>query len=123
MKHSRSSMLTWLAAALVTAASASAFAQQPATPRADQRQENQAARIQQGAASGALTAREQRRLNREQRAVERAEERAKADGTVTAKERRRLERKQDLASRDIYRQKHDRQRAHRPGAAASGAKP
>ena len=110
----------WLAAALVALVSTASFAQD--ATRVDKRQERQSARIEQGAASGALTGREQRRLNREQRAIGKAEEKARADGTVTGKEKRRLEHMQDHASRDVHRQKHDRQRAHRPGAAASGPK-
>ncbi len=117
----RTSFMTCLAAAVLSLGATSGFAQE-ATPRVDQRQENQAARINQGAASGALTAREQHRLQHEQRAIARAENKAKADGTVTAKERARLEHMQDHASRDIHHQKHDRQRAHRPGAAASAGK-
>lgn len=118
----RASTLTGLlAACLVTLSSTATWAQE-ATPRVDNRQERQAARIEQGAASGALTGREQRRLNREQRAIARKEEAAKADGKVTPKEAHRLEHMQDHASRDIYRQKHDRQHARKPGAAASAAK-
>lgn len=114
-----------LLAALALAFGAGAVQAQESssTPRADQRQQNQAGRIADGKASGELTARERRRLNAEQRSIERAEQRAAADGKVTARERRHLENKQDRASRDIYRQKHDRQRAHRPGGAASGTKP
>jgi uncharacterized membrane protein YebE (DUF533 family) len=64
-----------------------------------------------------LTPREQRRLQHEQKSVARAEAHANADGVVTAKERARLHHKQNEASRDIRRQKHDRQ--HKPAAAAS----
>jgi uncharacterized membrane protein YebE (DUF533 family) len=110
-----------MVAAVLSLGAVGSFAQE-ATPRVDQRQENQAARIQQGAASGALTGREQHRLQREQRAIARAENKAKADGTVTGKERAHLEHMQDHASRDIHHQKHDRQRAHRPGVAASAPK-
>lgn len=109
-------------AALMACASLGALAQTPpagaaSTPGIDARQARQEARIQQGAASGALTHREQRRLHREQRAVERAETQAKADGTVTPQERKRLHHMQNHTSRDIHHQKHDRQ--HRPAAAAS----
>lgn len=107
-----------LAACLVTLSSTASWAQE-ATPRVDNRQDRQAARIEQGAASGALTGREQRRLNREQRAIARKEQKVEADGKVTPKEARRLEHMQDHASRDIRRQKHDRQKAHRPGGPAS----
>jgi hypothetical protein len=92
--------------AVLTLASASAFAQAN-TPRVDQREANQQARIAQGAASGTLTAHETQRLEREQAHINNAEARAKADGTVTAKERRRLHAMQDGASRDIHRKKHN----------------
>lgn len=113
---------TTLATLLLGCVAASAFAQTPAagaasTPRVDQRQERQEARINQGAASGALTAREQRRLHGEQKAINRAETNAKADGTVTAKERARLHHMENKASRDIRRQKHDAQRAAKPASA------
>jgi hypothetical protein len=118
----RASTLTGLlAACLVTLSSTATWAQE-ATPRVDNRQDRQAARIGQGAASDALTGREQRRLHREQRAIERKEQKVEADGQVTPKEARRLEHMQDHASRDIRRQKHDRQKTHQPGAAASGPK-
>lgn len=94
-----------------TAALTPAAAQGTQTPHVDQRQANQQARIAQGAASGALTGREQLRLQREQNAIARAEAAAKADGVVTTHERRVLHRAQDVASRDIARQKHDHQRA------------
>lgn len=106
----------------LTLAGASAFAQAPAapapgtaTPRIDQREANQQARIAQGAANGSLTARETQRLEQEQAHINNAEARAKADGTVTAKERRRLTALQDGASRDIHRKKHNARAASTPG--------
>ena len=84
------------------------------TPNIDQRQANQERRIDNGIASGQLTARETRRLEREQTHINRMEDRAKADGHVTRRERARLHAAQDAASADIHRQKHDRQ--HRPRA-------
>ena len=84
-------------------------AAQPATPRVDTRQAHQDQRIEQGVASGQLTARETRRLEREQQHIARVETRAKADGQVTPQERKRLHHLQDRASRDIHRQKHDAQ--------------
>lgn len=86
-----------------------------AMPRADARRANQERRIEQGVASGQLTPRETRRLEREQRAIARAENRARADGQVTAQERRHLHHMQNRASRDIYRQKHDAQRMPQGG--------
>ncbi len=85
-----------------------AFAQAN-TPGVDQRQANQERRIDQGVASGSLTEREARRLDRGQERVERIENRAKADGVVTGRERARLHQAQDVQSRRIYNQKHDRQ--------------
>ncbi len=79
------------------------------TPRLDQRQQNQAARIRQGVASGELTRAETRRLVHGQQHLRRLERRAKADGDVTARERARLEHAADVQSRRIYRQKHDAQ--------------
>jgi hypothetical protein len=101
--------------ALLTLAGAAASAQTAApapganTPRIDQRQARQEQRIDKGIASGALTTRETRRLEKEQALVNRAE--AKADGSVTAQERKHLHKMQNHASRDIYHQKHDRQTA------------
>lgn len=94
-----------------------AFAQAPApatsasTPRVDARQAKQEARIEQGQASGALTPRETRRLEREQKGITKAEANAKADGTMTAQERKRLHHLQNKASHDIKHQKHDAQTA------------
>lgn len=82
---------------------------QSSTPRVDQRQVEQAQRIDQGVASGELSRREARRLERDQQHVENVEARAKADGVVTPRERARLDRAQDTQSRHIARQKHDRQ--------------
>jgi hypothetical protein len=107
--------------ALLSLAAVQAYAQTPAsapgtnTPRIDHRQERQEARIQHGAASGALTAQETRRLEREQTHIAHAEARAKSDGTVTAHERRRLHRMQDGASRDIHRKRHNDRAASAPG--------
>jgi hypothetical protein len=84
-----------------------AFAQ--STGRIDQRQANQASRIDQGQASGALTNREAARLERGQQHVQNLENKAMADGTVTGREAARIEHSQDVQSRRIARQKHDRQ--------------
>lgn len=117
MKNHKAYLMGCLVALLGASAATTALAQ--STPRVDERQERQAARIAQGASSGELTAREKRHLKAEQRAVARAEAKAKADGKVTAGERARLDNMQDAASRDIHRQKHDRQRAHKPARGAS----
>ena len=90
----------------------SAFAQTPAptTPRVDQRQVNQEQRIQQGVQSGQLTTQEAARLEKGQARVDRMEDKAKADGTVTTQERKRLQHAENVQSRQIQREKHDRQR-------------
>jgi hypothetical protein len=101
-----------IAALCLTAASAFA---QTNTPRVDQREANQQARIAQGAASGALTPHETQRLEKEQAHINRAEDKAKSDGTVTRAERRRMHHMQDAASRDIHRKKHNDRAASAPG--------
>lgn len=82
-------MLT-LAAVATSAASAQGAASAPGTqtPRIDRRQASQEQRIDKGIASNALTAPETARLE---------------------KERKRLTKLQNHASRDIARQKHDKQ--------------
>ena len=79
------------------------------TPRIDRREDRQEARIEQGRASGELTPREARRLERGQAAVDRKQARAEADGVVTARERARITGEQNEQSRRIRHQKHDRQ--------------
>jgi opacity protein-like surface antigen len=107
--------LTTLAAAVLAFSALAAAAQTAAsapgtnTPRIDQRQANQERRIDQGVASGELTQREARHLNRQQNRIDAAENKAKADGSVSAQERKRLAKAQNHSSRAIYRQKHDRQ--------------
>lgn len=85
----------------------STFAQ--STPRVDQRQENQKARIQQGVQSGELTKKEASELRKQQRHIKRTEKRAKADGQVTGQEKAKLHRKQKRANKNIAKEKHDRQ--------------
>ena len=79
------------------------------TPRFDQRQGNQAQRIEQGTQSGALTARETVRLERGQTHLQAREDKAKADGVVSKGERVGLQRAENKQSARIYRQKHDPQ--------------
>jgi hypothetical protein len=95
-------------------ASFGASAAGTATPRVDQRESNQQARIDAGVASGQLTAHETNRLDKQQARIASSEAKDKADGTVTAKERRQLHRMQNHASKDIYVQKHDAQVAPKP---------
>ena len=86
-----------------------ALAQTADTPRVDQRQANQEARIQQGVQSGTLTEKEAARMEKGQAQVQKVEDKVKADGVVTKQERARLHQAQDVQSKRIYRQKHDRQ--------------
>ena len=69
-------------------ATGAVFAQ--STPRIDARQDNQAARIEQGKATGELTPREAVRLQRGQNRVQGMENRAMADGRMTGGERARI---------------------------------
>ena len=107
---------TLISAAILSTFALGAWAQTE-TPRIDQRQAKQQARIAQGAASGSLTKRETRRLEREQLAVANAKGAAQADGVVTPAEKKRLTRMQNRASKDIHNQKHDAQT--RPATAPS----
>jgi Tfp pilus assembly protein FimT len=88
-----------------------ALAQTQSTPRIDQRQANQERRIEQGEKSGALTKKEAKKLEKGQAHVQKMENKAVADGKVTAKERERIEHAQNKQSREIYKQKHDKQTA------------
>ncbi len=91
------------------AAAAPVYAQ-TATPGVDARQERQQQRIDQGVASGELNQREASRLERQQDRIQGMEERAKADGVVTKQERRAIHGAQNRASRNIAKEKHDRQK-------------
>ena len=75
----------------------------------NQREWREQERIWRGYRSGDLTPREFQRLEREQALIRRSEARASRDGDFTARERMRIEREQNRASRDIFRQRHDRQ--------------
>lgn len=97
---------------LALAATFAFSAVQAGTPVVDNRQDRQDDRIDQGVASGELTAAETRRLRADQRHIQRVENRAKADGVVTAGERAHLQHEQNQANRRIRRQKHDAQDRH-----------
>ena len=98
-----------LIAAVALIAPMLAAAQTTSTPRIDQRQANQDARIQQGVQSGSLTQKETNQLEKGQQHVQKMENKAVADGTVTKKEAGRIEHAQDQQSKKIQQQKHDRQ--------------
>ena len=77
--------------------------------RVDNRQARQSDRITHGVEQGQITPREQLRLERQQRHINRLERRTNADGHVNAREAVRVERAQDRASRHIARSRHNRQ--------------
>jgi hypothetical protein len=78
-----------------------------ATPRIDQRQAKQQARINQGVASGKITPTEQARLQGQQNQIAANKATAKADGVVTQQERKSLKNQQNQANRAIARKKHN----------------
>lgn len=98
-----------LIAAVALIAPMLAAAQTTSTPRVDQRQVNQDARIDKGVQSGSLTQKEAAKLDKGQTHVQNMENKAMADGTVNKKEVSRIEHAQDQQSKKVYRQKHDRQ--------------
>ena len=109
-----------LISALVLAASGAAFAQAPAapavtdpsaTPRIDKRIANQQKRIDQGVASGQLTAKETNRLDKREARLAANTTAAKADGTVTKAERVKLRAEAARNSKVMHAQKHDGQTA------------
>jgi len=88
-------------AALMMVASASA------RDRGDRRQEHQSERIYRGYTSGDLTGHEATRLVKEQRGIERYEDRLTSDGDYTKKDKVKTEIVQDAASAEIYRLRHN----------------
>lgn len=90
---------------------AASFAQTKSRPRSiNNREQRQQKRIVNGAKSGALTAREIYRLEREQYQIRRLENRYRSSGgRLTWREKYRLQRELNQSSRNIYKQKHDRQ--------------
>ena len=99
-------MLLAISAVIITTGLAYAQADAPVI---DQRQVNQEKRIDQGIVDGQLNEREANRLNKQQEHINKMEDKAKSDGVVTKKERAKIDHTQDRASRNIAREKHDRQ--------------
>ncbi|WP_295765821.1 hypothetical protein [Undibacterium sp.] len=83
------------------------FAQTTATPKVDQRQENQQKRIAEGVNSGALTAKETSNLEKREAKIEADKQAAKADGKVTKHERQHLQHEENNASKKIHDKKHN----------------
>ncbi len=100
------SLILGLAAAASLAAALPAAAQ-----TVDQREHNQAVRIQEGVRSGALTGHEAYRLHQREARLHRYEARVRYlhHGRLTPQARRRLERMENRDNRAIYVQKHDAQ--------------
>lgn len=95
---------------LVLGLAADSFAQNGKYQTINKRQRNQQNRIYNGINSGELTRREAYRLQRNQYQINRMEQRFRRSGNgLSWRERYILDNRQDRASRNIYRQKHDRQ--------------
>jgi septal ring factor EnvC (AmiA/AmiB activator) len=111
MENTMKKMLKMLATpALALLIAAPAFAADPAaTPKIDQRIQNQEKRIEQGEKSGALTGKEAARMEKREAKIESDVAKAKADGVVTKQERKHLNKELDNQSRKIHREKHDNQ--------------
>jgi len=75
----------------------------------NQRERRHQRRIADGVRDGELTRKEAGKLGKQQARIHRAEARAKADGEFTANERAKIQQKQNKASRQIYKEKHDKQ--------------
>lgn len=65
-------------------------------------------RIKEGKKNGSLTKKEIKKLNRQQRRVNKTERKAKADGIVTLREQKKIARQNQKLSHAIYRKKHNR---------------
>ena len=96
-----------LTVAVLGALSLPAFAQYPAAPQIDQRQDRQERRIEQGVRSGELTPREAARLERGQARIRQMERQALADGHISRRERAAINREQDRQNQLIARLKHN----------------
>ncbi|BBB67717.1 hypothetical protein UNDYM_3464 [Undibacterium sp. YM2] len=97
-------LATTLALTLITG---SVFAQEPATPNVEKRQDRQQKRIAKGVESGALTAKEASNLEKREAKIEGDKQAAKADGVVTPAERAKLEHEENRASKKIRNKKHN----------------
>jgi hypothetical protein len=101
-----------LAGALCVPLTAQAQSSKPRSINARERRQER--RIRQGVRSGELTRGEAERLQAEEARIRVDEAYARrSGGELTAKERARIEREESRASKDIYRQKHDRQENER----------
>ncbi len=74
-----------------------------------EREKNQKARIKEGVKDGSVTKAEAAKLKQEQKQIKGDVAAAHADGVVTGKEAAKITREQNKASRDIFKQKNDKQ--------------
>jgi len=89
---------------------AAGWAQDPEHRTINGREREQQQRIRAGVRNGELTRREARRLESEEARIRVDEAYARrSGGQFTPRERARIQRELNHSSRDIYRQKHDRQ--------------
>jgi len=101
-------MNTKIAAALFAlVALPAAAASSTDTPRVDQREANQQARIDQGVKSGELTPKETAKLEAGQARTARKQAVAGADGRVGAGEQARVQHSENVQSARIYDKKHN----------------
>ena len=80
---------------------------QTATPKINERQENQQKRIGEGVEDGKLTPKETVKLEKEEKKIQHDKKEAKADGKVTKQERKEIKHEENKTSKDIYRKKHN----------------
>ena len=100
---------TILALAIGTVFAGAAIAQTTGTEVG--RNVEQQKRIEQGLKSGELNTREASKLEREEAKVNRDQARALKDGNLTPAEKAKIRAEQNKVSADIYKQKHDEQKA------------
>ncbi len=86
------------------------FAQSNKTPGINKQQNKQLHKINQGVKSGELTRVETHRLLTQEAKLQRHKRIAKSDGVVTPWERAKLHNETAKLNRNIYKQKHDRQK-------------
>ncbi len=82
----------------------------PWKKRVNHRQKKQQKRIHHGVKNGSLTGKEYKRLQKQQVKLNRAEKKMRiSGGGLTKKEAFKLEKGQDKLSKNIFKQKHDKQ--------------
>jgi hypothetical protein len=74
------------------------------------RDREQQKRIGEGIENGSLTAKEAGKLETKEAKLNKQENRMRSDGDMTQKEKAKVNREQNHLSKDIYKQKHDKQR-------------